>query len=200
MRRSKIINGVYNEPVIQSVITSLVPFDGLRYDKQDYVRKKETITFTNIKRKKESIHLIFVGYHSTSMLCTDYCDVVRIVCDSSEVFTLERFNGVFADGTCCGFDDVHISIKYSDDGKPVPFIIPDSLLERICSASDIQVLGYGGEHRLVNIVTSPRVFRVYYNIAVDETKYEDSFKRLSPVYFDFWERLKGNIEFIRFKR
>lgn len=174
MERSKVISRVYNEPVVSALITQFHWFECRKYE-QEGKPWSECICFTNIKQKRESIHLVHVemqGHH---------CDEVKLVINSQETISLELFSPK------CNPEDLHlIPILYY-------FVLPLSVLERICSAQEIQVLGYDCGERKANMISPIQAFRIYYSSIVDSTKFLDAFSGIRPRYYSFGDWLSGRI-------
>ena len=168
LTKTDFIRNVYNEPVINAVITELKYFRIIH-------GIGEHLYFQNIRIGDKSIHLVNAdGYEYGAR-------DIRIVLDSSDTITLKEFTTELNRG------DLHLS-----NGVPY-YHISDKELERICEASSIQFLGYHGNERIVDFTNSPSAFRAYYTVIVDERKYINQYHGLSPEYFDFWNRLSGRI-------
>lgn len=174
LTKTDFIRNVYNEPVINAVITGLKYFNIL-HGEGSY------LFFQNIRIGDKSIHLV----HAAS---DEYgANDIRIVLDSSDTVTLKKFTTELNRG------DLHL-----EDGVPY-YQISDKELERICEASSIQFLGYKSEERIVDFTSSPSAFRAYYSVIVDEKKYINPYHGLSPVYYNFGARLSGRVLWFNIK-
>lgn len=169
---------IFNEPVINAVITQLKRFD--------FNRHGGCLWLDNIRIEKKSIHLITAIMDPIDPYVS-YARDIRIVLDSSDTITLKEFT------TELKMCDLHL-----EDEFPY-YQISDKELERICEASSIQIIGYDGNERVFDVTGSPSAFRAYYSVIVDERKYINPYHGLSPSYATFGRWLSGRITSFRIK-
>ena len=173
MNKSKLIKNVYTEPIVHAVITELKPFCWTGYRGENW--KTIEIYLVNLVINNESIQIMRV----TESIFDVYD--LHIVLDATDTISLKLFDTEIK--RC----DLHLDVR-----SPY-YQITNKELERICNASSIQFLGYQGEERAVDFISSPPFFRAYYSVIVDEKKYAKPFSGLSPYYNGFWRRLVGDV-------
>lgn len=183
MKRNDFIKDVYNEPVVNAVITKL------RMIEYKYRRNDSFCHFS-------FMHIILNGA-PIFLLSLDYAWTHDKVCicllDSGEVINLKKFTSDLS-------KDLHLDDDYL--GEKSYFQFSEKDLERICNDSRIQVIGYSKQldnSRGTDVTTDPRVFRAYYALFIDETRFSNPFSGISPYFSSFLDRLMNDFEVLYYQ-
>ena len=171
MERNDFIAKVYNEPVINAVITKLRLIE--YYDKMNDSWCHFHLMHLSVKGKPVNLLSVDDSWnHNKLYIC---------LLDSGETIKLKKYStSLLREDLHLDDDDDYLEKDYYQFSKQE--------LERICSASKIQVLGYTDAYsdedsRGTDVTTDPRVFRAYYALFIDETKFNNPFDGFSAGYY-----------------